>query len=94
MRVFLVLIIELVTVNGANFYFRPSCSAINAGNESHNANNASHSYNQRWAFIGENILPILVNAQNSFSLSIIDITFAIYFVIADELSRQAILFAV
>ena len=37
--------------------------------------------------IGDNLLPIIVIAQNSFDLSITDIAFAIYFVIADKLSR-------
>ena len=37
--------------------------------------------------IGDNFLPIIVIAQNSFDLSITDIAFAIYFVIADKLSR-------
>ena len=52
--------------------------------------------NQRWAFIAiiyrryvsaMIFLPIIVIAQNSFDLSITDIAFAIYFVIADKLSR-------
>ena len=37
--------------------------------------------------IGDNLLPIIVIAQNSFSLLISDITLAICFVIADKLSR-------
>ena len=37
--------------------------------------------------IGNNFLPIIVIAQNSLDLSITDIAFAIYFVIADKLSR-------
>ena len=37
--------------------------------------------------IGNNLLPIIVIAQNSLDLSITDIAFVIYFVIADELSR-------
>ena len=37
--------------------------------------------------IGDNFLPIIVIAQNSFDLSITDIAFSIYFVIADKLSR-------
>ena len=37
--------------------------------------------------IGDNILSIIVVAQNSFDLSITDIAFVIYFVIADKLSR-------
>ena len=35
----------------------------------------------------DNLLPIIVIAQNSFGLSITDIAFVIYFVIADKLSR-------
>ena len=35
----------------------------------------------------DNLLPIIVIDQNSFDLSITDIAFAKYFVIADELSR-------
>ena len=35
--------------------------------------------------IGDNLLPII--AQNSFDLSITDIAFVIYVVIADKLSR-------
>ena len=50
---------------------------------------------QRWAYgdnlsaivIGDNFLPIFVVAQNGFDLSITDIAFVIYFVIADKLSR-------
>ena len=37
--------------------------------------------------IVDNLSPIIVIAQNSFGLSITDIAFAIYFVIADTLSR-------
>ena len=37
--------------------------------------------------IGDNLLRIIVIAQNSFDLSITNIVFAIYFVIADKLSR-------
>ena len=37
--------------------------------------------------IGDNFLPIIVIAQNSFDLSIADIAFVIYFVMADKLSR-------
>ena len=37
--------------------------------------------------IGDNLLPIIVIAQNSFDLSITDIAFVTYFVIADKLSR-------
>ena len=37
--------------------------------------------------IGDILLPIIVIAQNSFDLSITDIAFVIYFVIADKLSR-------
>ena len=37
--------------------------------------------------IGDNFLPIIVIAQNGFDLSITDIAFVIYFVIADKLSR-------
>ena len=37
--------------------------------------------------IGDNFLPIIVIAQNSFHLSITDIAFVIYFVIVDKLSR-------
>ena len=37
--------------------------------------------------IGDNFLPIIVIAQNSFDLPITDIAFVIYFVIADKLSR-------
>ena len=36
---------------------------------------------------GDNLLPIIVIAQNSFDLSNTDIAFVIYFVIADKLSR-------
>ena len=36
--------------------------------------------------IGDNFLPIIVIAQDSFDLSITDIAFVIYFVIADQLS--------
>ena len=41
--------------------------------------------------IGDKLLPIIVIAQNSFDLSITDISFVIYLVIADNLSRLAIL---
>ena len=37
--------------------------------------------------IGENLLPIIVIAQNSFGSSITDIALVIYFVIAHKLSR-------
>ena len=37
--------------------------------------------------IGDNLLPIIVIAQNNFDLSITDITFVMYFVIADKSSR-------
>ena len=37
--------------------------------------------------IGDNLSPIIVIAQNSLDLSITDIAFSIYFVIADKLSR-------
>ena len=37
--------------------------------------------------ICDNLLPIIVIAQNSFDLSITDIAFVLYFVIADKLSR-------
>ena len=37
--------------------------------------------------IGDNFLQIIVIAQNSLDLSITDIAFVIYFVIADKLSR-------
>ena len=37
--------------------------------------------------IGDNFLPIIVIAQDSLDLSITDIAFVKYFVIADELSR-------
>ena len=37
--------------------------------------------------IGDNLLPIIVIVQSSFDLSITDIAFVIYFVIADKLSR-------
>ena len=37
--------------------------------------------------IGDNFLPIIVIAKNSLDLSIADIAFVIYFVIADKLSR-------
>ena len=36
--------------------------------------------------IGDNLLPIIVIAQKNLDVSIIDIAFAIYFVIADKLS--------
>ena len=37
--------------------------------------------------IGDNFLPIIVTAQISFDLLMIDIAFVIYFVIADKLLR-------
>ena len=37
--------------------------------------------------IVDNFLPIIVIAQNNFDLSITDIAFVIYFVIANKLSR-------
>ena len=37
--------------------------------------------------IGNNLLSIIVITQNSFDLSITDITFVMYFVIANKLSR-------
>ena len=37
--------------------------------------------------IGDNFLPVIDIAQNSFDLLITSIAFVIYFVIADELSR-------
>ena len=37
--------------------------------------------------IGDNLLPIIVVAQNSFDLSITDIAFVIYCVVAGKLSR-------
>ena len=37
--------------------------------------------------IGDDLLPIIVIAQNSFGLLITDITFVIYFVIADKLGK-------
>ena len=37
--------------------------------------------------IGNNLFPIIVIAQNNFDISITDIAFVIYFVIADKLSR-------
>ena len=37
--------------------------------------------------IGNNFLPIIVIAQNCLDLSITDIAFVVYFVIADKLSR-------
>ena len=37
--------------------------------------------------ISDDLLPIVVIAQNSFDLSVTVIAFAIYFVIADKLSR-------
>ena len=36
--------------------------------------------------IGDNLLPIIVIAQNSLDLSITDIALVLYFVIADKLS--------
>ena len=43
--------------------------------------------------IGDNFLPIIVIAQNSFNLSITDIAFVKYFSIADKSSRQTIVYA-
>ena len=43
--------------------------------------------------IADNLLPIIVIARNSFDLSITNIAFVIYFVIADKLSRQTIFYA-
>ena len=43
--------------------------------------------------IGNNLLPIIVIAQNSLDLLITDIAFVIYFVIADKLSPKNILYA-
>ena len=37
--------------------------------------------------IGDNLLPILVIAENNFDLWITDIAFVIYFVIVDKLLR-------
>ena len=37
--------------------------------------------------IGDDFLPIIVIVQNSLNLSITDIAFVIYFVIADKLTR-------
>ena len=37
--------------------------------------------------IGHNLSPIIVIVQNGLDLAITDITFVIYFVIADKLSR-------
>ena len=37
--------------------------------------------------IGDNLSPIIVIAQNMFDLSITDIAFEMYFVIADKLPR-------
>ena len=37
--------------------------------------------------IDDNLLPIIIIAQNNFDLSITDIAFVIYFAIADKLSR-------
>ena len=37
--------------------------------------------------VGDNFLSIIVIAQNSFDLSITDIALAMYFAIADKLSR-------
>ena len=44
-------------------------------------------YSQRWAFIGDNLLPIIALPRNNFDLSITDIAFVMYFVIADKFSR-------
>ena len=38
--------------------------------------------------IGDNLVPIIVIALNSFDLSITDIAFVIHFVIADKLSLR------
>ena len=38
--------------------------------------------------MGNNVLPIIVIAENSFDLWITDIAFLIYFVIADKLHRD------
>ena len=43
--------------------------------------------------IGDNLLPLIVIAKNSLNLSITDIAFIIYFVIADKLLRQTIFYA-
>ena len=43
--------------------------------------------------IGDNFLSIIVIAQNSLDLSVTVIAFAIYFVIADKLSRKTIFYA-
>ena len=48
---------------------------------------SGHAGKQRWAFIGDNFLSIIVIAQNSLDLSITVIAFVEYFVIADKLSR-------
>ena len=40
----------------------------------------------------DNLSPIMVFAQNKFDLSITDIAFVIYFVIADKLSRYTIFY--
>ena len=37
--------------------------------------------------IDNNLLSIIVSAQNSFNLSITDIAFVIYFIIVDKLTR-------
>ena len=37
--------------------------------------------------IGDNLIPMIVIAQNSFDLSITDIAFVIYFHIADKVPR-------
>ena len=38
-------------------------------------------------FVGDNLLLIIVIAQNSFDLSLTDVAFAIYFLMAEKLSR-------
>ena len=43
--------------------------------------------------IGDNFLPLIVIAQKSFNVSITDIVFVIYLVIADKLSRKTIFYA-
>ena len=43
--------------------------------------------NLRAIVIGDNLMPIIVIAQNSFALSITDIAFVPYFVIADKLPQ-------
>ena len=43
--------------------------------------------------IGDSFLPIIVIAQHGLDLSITDIVFVIYCVIADKLSRKTIVYA-